>query len=104
MIQRILTVLMAVPILLGALFSPWPVLFKLLVLLAILVGMAEFANLSQFSREEKIMSVVLGGFHAVILMSGLLNSDRLLLEISLVLMVVFFSYLITHRDLPGIGQ
>ena len=102
LLQRIVTVVLFVPVVLGALFSPWPILFKVMVELCLLVALVEFFQLVKFPPREKWFGVGLGTIHSTFLLTVPLQGEWLLLEVVLVLCTIFAFYLKFHGELPGV--
>ncbi|MBI2083894.1 MAG: phosphatidate cytidylyltransferase [Deltaproteobacteria bacterium] len=104
MFQRILSVLIAVPLVLGVLFSPWPNLFKSLVVLCQIFALHEYARLVHLRPRDQKGCLVLGAIFSLSLAFVPLSTDGLLLEIAFLVVAIFFYFLLWHETLEGVGQ
>ncbi|MBI2980773.1 MAG: phosphatidate cytidylyltransferase [Deltaproteobacteria bacterium] len=103
MLRRVLSVLVAVPIILAVLFSPWPVLFKLLVVFCQLFALHEYSGLVQLRPAERKAFLVVGGLSAFSLGFVPFSAEGLLLWVAFLVILVFIYYLLGHEGLEGIG-
>lgn len=101
MIRRLLSVLVAVPLILAVLFSPWPILFKLLVQICIFFSLQEYFSLIGFSFPEKVFGIGLGMIHSVLIQFVPLEPGFLLLETAGLVILPFVFYLRFHGELAG---
>ncbi len=98
LIQRILTVLVAAPFLIGAIIAPWPWVFKAVVALCVLFGLLEFFFIVHTSKEERFFAIVLGVVHNLYLLFCP-EADRFaLLELTAVLLSVFIFHCLKPKE------
>ncbi len=97
--KRVVVVLILLPLLLGALFSPWPFLFKGLILAAIAVSLGELATMAQFRDREKGALIGLGLLHALFLLFVSWTAELLFVETAALLILVFLFFLLFHAEL-----
>lgn len=92
LIQRVLTVVLAAPFLIGAILCPSTWVFKLVVVGAILVASFEFLSIGGLPRPEKVFGIVLGVLHSLFLLFYADRSGQFLMEASALfgLVVIFY--------------
>ncbi len=98
--ERLLTVVIAIPLVLGSLFAPWPFLFKGIVWGCSLVGLGEFLQISRLTPRERSGGLLLLAVHNALLLSTSLVGEWLLVEISL-FVILIFSWALVSGDDPG---
>ena len=106
MLARILSVLLAVPLVLGLLLAPWSLPFKLLVQLCAAVALNEFFLLAKFPARDRVAGVVLGTLHGTALLYLPVSFETGLLEFSALVIIVFGWFLFAKQEagtVPRIG-
>ncbi len=66
--NRILTVVVIVPVLIATLLSPWTWIFRLLVTSCLVTALWEFFSIAGLVKRERVFSVGLGLFHVLYLL------------------------------------
>ncbi|MBI2068307.1 MAG: phosphatidate cytidylyltransferase [Deltaproteobacteria bacterium] len=103
-IKRVISSLLLVPALLVVLFSPWVFFFKMVVFIALTLGLREFFNMEKFGSGERRIGYLLGCGHILFLLFYPWNGATLFLEEILLVLLVFISTLFVHAGLQGIGK
>ena len=105
LIQRVLTVIVLVPLLLGALLCPYTWVFKLFVALGLALALHEFFLLTGHPKRERTFGLALGLLHSLYLLFCPRASQDLLFEGSLLMLALFAFYcFLKKQDLAGIAQ
>ena len=94
--QRILTVVIAAPFLIGALVYPRTEVFKTVVALCILVGLVEFYQIVHFPKRERFFAVGVGFLHTLYLLFCPERGGSMPLEITLLVLAIFAFYSLSH--------
>ena len=100
LLQRILTVVIASPFLIGAIVCPWPEVFKGVVVLCVAGGFLEYFAMAGFARGERLFMIVVGLAHTLYFLFCPALEATLLIEIPLLLFLIFLFYLVGPAEKP----
>jgi len=92
--QRVLTVVLLAPFLIGAILVPSPIVFQGVVILCIAFALREFFTIAGFPKMERLFGMGLGVFHSLFLLFCPERAHFLLLELSLLMAVLFAFYVV----------
>lgn len=89
LLQRILTVVVAAPVLIGSILCPWPRVFQAIVLLCLFAALLEYYRIVGFSRSDRAAGMAAGLFHSFFLLFFPGELRNLPVEMSLVPVGIF---------------
>lgn len=95
--NRILTVVVIIPVLIATLLSPWTWIFSLLVTSCLVVALWEFFSVAGFAKRDRYFSVGLGLLHILTLLFCPPGMKPVFRESILILMILFLFYSFVPR-------
>lgn len=101
--QRLLTVLIAAPFLIGAIICPVTAVFKAVVIFCIGVGLVEFYSIAGFEKKDRFFAVILGLVHALFLLFYPAAEDLFLLEGTLLVISIFLFHCFSPSVVSGVA-
>ncbi len=102
--QRILTVVIAAPFLIGAILVPSPVVFKSVVFFCLLIGLLEFFTIIGLKKSERFFALFLGLFHMGYLLFCPSLYRHNFFEVTVLLFLVFTFYCLWPlQNIEGVG-